>query len=254
MSKTRKILLWTLIAYATFLCSWGAGMVISRTMASRFWSLLLFYAIYIAPFGLFLPLLVSRKFGIEPHKPRGKWRTIAGIGVFIVFIVFGVFFSDALPLISANPPTLAIIIKYLLLFIPMGLGITLQCFFLIPRLTENKLGSGWWSAVIAVIASGLALGVCFFVDRFFDAAPMKEVIEVSATMGALGLVCGTGALLTRSVYITAPVFITVMVLNTLSEAKYFDESWGALIAGFLLSALAVVLPLLIIKKPGRKFA
>ena len=60
-------------------------------------------------------------------------------------------------------------------------------------------------------------------------------------MMLIGTVLGLGVALTRSLYITYFSFVVVLVSISLTEATYLNDPWAALIIGFGLSLLIIVL-------------
>ena len=234
-NQSKDMLFFTLLAYLGFLITWGIGQVTARITGNlaSFLSLVFFMVVYVAIFGIAIPLHLSRKFGYQFHSSVSKTRRITGLVVLLCVFVIGVFLSDALPKLQANPPSAGGVIKYLLLFPPMALGICLQSFFLIPRTIEALTGNKSSSILLAVIGSAVSVGLGFWVDQLFSS------FEIAIVMMVLGIFFGLGAALTRSLYFTYLFFLPTMLVNTLSEGKYFGFSWGALIIGFVCSCLVV---------------
>jgi len=235
-NTARNKLVHTLLAYLGFLTTWGVGQVTARLTGevAIFLSLVFFMVVYVAIFGVAIPLYLSRRFSYTYHSPVSKTRTIAGLMVLLFVFIAGVFFSDALPKLQAAPPSIEGVIKYLLLFSPMALGICLQSFFLIPRTIESLIGDKPSTLWLAVIGSSVSIGLGFWVDQLCSS------FEIAIVMMVLGVFFGLGAILTRSLYVTYLFFLPTMVVNTLSEGKYYGFPWGALIIGFVCSGAAVV--------------
>lgn len=202
----------------------------------RYLSLLFFYIFYIALLGITVPLYLSRRFGFKFHQPVSRNRTVGGVIALALVILVGVFFSDALPIQAQNSPATSGLLKYLLLLLPMSLGTCLQSFHLVPKTVETVLGGRVSGLFVAAFISALSLGLGFFIDTQFAA------IELAMIMTILGLLLGPGTGLTRSVYLTYPVLLAVMMVNTLAEAKYFGEPWWALFIGFEVCCMAVIFP------------
>jgi SAM-dependent methyltransferase len=181
----------------------------------------------IALTGIAIPLALARRFGFPLHLSASRRRTL------------GIFFSDALPLLAANPPSLAGVIKYLLLFVPMSLGICLQCFFLIPRSLEAVLPERRWTPLVVIGASVIAVGLGFWVDQLFVTADLALIQMYLALFFALG------AFLTRSLPLAYGFYVVTILVNTLSEGKYYTYPWAALVMGFLAAGLAVAANLFI---------
>ena len=232
----RNRLMPTLLAYLGFLITWGLGQVTARFTGevASFFSLVFFMVVYIAISGIAIPLYLSRRFSYRFHLPVSRARMIAGIVVLSFVFIVGVFFSDALPKLQAAPPSAEGVVKYLLLFTPMALGICLQSFFLIPRTVESLMGDKSSTLLIAVICSAVSIGLGFWVDQLFSS------FDIAIIMMVLGVFFGLGAALTRSLYLTYLFFLPTMLVNTLSEGKYFGFPWGALIIGFVCSCAMVL--------------
>ncbi len=234
-TQSSKILVPVLLAYAAFLLSWGIGQAFDLWPGEGggFIQLTFFMVVYIALTGIALPLGLARRFGFPLHLSASRGRTLGGLGVFGLVSILGIFFSDALPLLAANPPSLAGVFKYLLLFVPMSLGICLQCFFLIPRSLEAVLPEQRWTPLVVIGASVLAVGLGFWVDQLF------VTTDLALIQMYLALFFGLGAFLTRSLPLTYGFYVVTMLVNTLSEGKYYIFPWSALVIGFLAAGLAV---------------
>lgn len=232
---SNKIFFPVLFSYTAFLLSWGVGQLLNRWLGEdrMFSQLVFFMVVYISLTGIAIPLFLAKKFGFSLHAPISKWRTIGGLGILILVSVVGIFFSDVLPLLTANPPSLESILKYLLLFLPMSLGICLQCFFLIPRSLEFILPKYRWTPIIIILASVIAIGICFWVDQLFTST------EIALIQMCLGIFFALGTYLTRSLPFTYGFYSIVILVNTLSEGKYFTYPWSALVIGFLSACLVI---------------
>jgi hypothetical protein len=233
-AKTK--LMYTLLAYLGFLITWGVGQVTAELTGevARFFSLVFFMVVHIAIFGIAIPLYLSRRFGYKHHSPVSRTKTITGMAALLIVFIAGVFFSDALPKLQANPPSVEGVIKYLLLFLPMALGICLQSFFLIPRTIESLVGNKPLTLWLAVIGSSVSIGLGFWVDQLFSSG------ETAIVMMVLGIFFGLGASLTHSLPLTYLFFLPTMLVNTLSEGKYYGFPWSALILGFICSCVVLL--------------
>jgi hypothetical protein len=236
ITKTRMVFL-TLFGYMGFLTSWGIGQILAEKMGESvsYFPLLFFYIVFMTIFGIAVPFLLSKKYGFRFHNPSSKRQKLIGFTALILVFIAGTFNPDALPILIDNPPSVGNTVKYLLLFLPMALGICLQSFFLIPRTVEAVINRKRIGIVLAVIISALSYGFGFYVDTLFTD------IEFASTMVFLGVFFGVGSVFTRSLYFTYPVLFIVMLTNTLAEAKYFEEPWGVLVIGFMISFTVVIL-------------
>jgi len=234
-TKSFKILLPVVVSYVAFLLAWGFSQALELWLNENgtFFQVTFFMVVYTALTGIAIPLALARRFGFELHEQTSGWRSVIGYLALGIVLAMSVFFSDALPLLRENPPTLAGVFKYVLLFVPMALGICLQCFFLIPRSLEAALPGRWWTPVLAVAASALSVGLGFWVDKLF------QTTEYAVIQTLLGIFLGLGIVLTRSFYWTYACYLVAILVNTLSEGKYFQFSWGALVIGFLAACLGL---------------
>jgi|GEM_PF-6435598 len=235
-TKSNEILFSTALSYAAFLLTWGIGQALDLWLGESgvFIQLTFFMVVYIALTGIAIPLVLARRFGFPIHAPTTKWNMLGGMGALLLVSILGIFFSDALPLLKASPPSLGGIIKYLLLFIPMSLGICLQCFFLIPRSLEAVFPKRRWTSIVVVLSSVIAIGAGFWVDQLFVS------FELALIQMYLGIFFAVGALLTRSLPLTYAFYVVTMLFNTLSEGKYYAYPWSALVIGFFAASLAIV--------------
>jgi hypothetical protein len=224
----KKLLLYTVIAYLLFLVFWGVGQVFSNVMTGngRWFSLLFFFIVYMAILGIAAPLYLGRKFGLKLHSPISTAKTLWGFVFLALFVAIGVFFSGALPILAQNPPTAGAVAKYLLLFLPMALGISLYSTFLIPRAVVAAVGKKALGIILAVIVSAISLSLGFLVDSLFSD------LNIAIVMLVLGLLLGLGSVLTQSIIYSYPALFVVILVNSLSEAKYFGENWWTLVIGF----------------------
>jgi hypothetical protein len=226
----------TILAYSGFLVAWGTGQALAEIIQEngKYFSLLFFCVVFITLFGIAVPLLLSKQYSFKLHIPGTKWRQITGNTALLIVFIIGVFNPDAFPVLLKNPPAAAATVKYFLLFLPMSLGIYLQSFFLIPRTIESVVSGKKLSIVLAIIVSALSYGLGFWVDTLFMS------IEFAFTMAFLGIFFGMGSVFTGSIYSTFPVLFVVTLVNTLAEAKYYEDPWGILTIGFGVSCAVLV--------------
>jgi hypothetical protein len=59
-------------------------------------------------------------------------------------------------------------------------------------------------------------------------------------MMVLGIFFGLGASLTHSLPLTYLFFLPTMLVNTLSEGKYYEFPWSTLILGFICSCVVLL--------------
>jgi len=234
MGSDMKFARWALGSYIIFLTAWGVsqmafpdwegGWGVARCL---FWGI-----VYLGIAGTALPLYIARKFDLamsDPDVPAKRF--IIGTAALLIAVGVGVFMSGSFDRVMEIRPPAAVVLKYLLLFAPMAAALTLHCLFLVPAAVTGALGGHNGAMSLAIVVSALSMGLGFLVDARFDST------ENAVTMTVLGLLFGTGAVLTRSVSLTAFVFFLVMLSNTLAEGKYNDYPWYAAATGFVLCAL-----------------
>jgi hypothetical protein len=216
-------------AYLLFLTTWGLAQALDLCIGENnlFFQLIFFVLVYIAFSGVFIPLHLIKKFHLTQATNTSKTRLFIGFVVFLLVSIIGTVFSDAIPLLQANMPTIEGLIKYILLFLPMSLGICLQCFFLIPNTLQKTLPEKKWKPFLIIFLSALSIGIGFWVDQLFI-SPELAIIQF-----VLGLFVAIGAYLTQSFLLTYGFYSIILLINTLSEAKYYHYPWTVLIIGFV---------------------
>jgi hypothetical protein len=233
MIQKNKTTLLILLAYLGFLLTWGVAQGWAKVQAENtgFWSLLFFTVIHVGMFGLTIPLYIIRRFRIELQSSTSTRDKAIGLGVLTLVLIAGVFLSGSLTSLSSDPPSLLEISKYVFLFVPMALGICLQCFVLIPQIVRAEWGPKSWSSIASIVLAALSIGIAFYVDQLFSN------VEDALTMGVLGVFLGIGVQRTRSLPLTYLFFLPIMLVNTLAEGKYFDSPWSPLLIGFAACSL-----------------
>jgi len=220
-----------------FLTVWGVSQMVLPVSEGE-WGVAhcLFWGIvYLGIVGTALPLYIARKYNLamsDPDVPAKRF--IIGTAALLIAAGVGVFMSGSFDRVMELRPPAAVVFKYLLLFAPMAAALTLHCLFLVPAAVTGALGGHNGAMSFAIVVSALSMGLGFLVDSGFAST------ENAVTMTVLGLLFGTGAVLTRSVYLTAFVFFLVMLSNTLADGKYNDYPWYAAVTGFALWALLLL--------------
>ncbi len=246
MRQRIEPILLTLLSYLGYLLTWGMAQVWAKEQseAAAFWSLLFFMVIHVAVFGIAIPLYLTRRFGLQVPGSSSSRGTVIGLAALVLVFIAGVFLSGSLDTLSATPPSLSGIGKYLLLFVPMALGICLQCFFLIPRMVQTAMENKPWRSIASILLGALSVGMGFWVDQLFNNA------EDALTMAILGVLLVLGMQQTRSLSLTYLFFLPIMLVNTLAEGKYYDSPWAALLIGFGVCAMVLIY----FRRPGSSSA
>ncbi len=234
MSDRKKQAIWVTISVVVYIGTWGLIQYLPTVYGESWVFELLFCVVAQVGTGLIVALVLSRKFDVRMAGGGTKRGWIIGSLLLAVVLILATFQSGALGQVIENPPGVEDVAKYLCLFVPMCLAIYFQFFFLVPMTVEKVLGTNILGRSVAVVISAFCVGVGFFADGVGD-------LELALTMLMLGFFFGAGAVLTRSFWATFSVFIVVMLINTLAEAKYFDHLWPVLIAEAVIATVAVAL-------------
>jgi hypothetical protein len=234
MLQRRKAITLTLLAYLGYLLSWGIAQVWAKTQGrpAAFWSLLFFMTIHVAVFGISIPLYLIRRFSFALNASASRRGMAVGLIAFALVFIAGIFFSGSLTSLSKDPPSIAGVVKYVLIFLPMALGICLQCFVLIPQAVNATLGNRSWASITSILIAAASVGMAFWVDQ------LCTNVEDALTMGILGMFLGIGVEQTRSLPLTYLFFAPIMLINTLAEGQYYNAPWSALLIGFAVCMLA----------------
>lgn len=175
---------------------------------------------FLAFAGILVPTLWVKRLNVRPQKGKLLWL---GVVLTLTAIVVAIFGSGAYQELISSPPAFMVLLRYLLLFIPMTLSLSLVAFLLLPHLMNGK----WF----CIPAGGLFFFVGFMIDGgFLD-------MELAVAMGAIGLLlCGAHWAHGRFAISFAGLLLC-MLGNTLVEGKYIDYPWLLLIPVFLLAAI-----------------
>lgn len=237
---------WVLAGYVGWVATWAAVQVLGPRWggADDAGPVLAFLVGVEAVAGIGLPLVLGRRagllgpaadvpFALTRERPRRVGAGVVGIAAFGVALLAGLVGSGALAAVVAAPPDAATLARYLLLFPGLALAVTLHCFVLVPRAVRRVLAGHRSALPAAVLAGAGAVALAFWADqRFGDPALAGE-------QALLGLALATGALLTRSVWGTATVYLVVVLGNTVADGRYDAAPWPALAVGVAAVLLAV---------------
>jgi len=189
-------------------------------------SSLLFSTVFTGLIGCFIPIYFKNRFRWSYNKPSSN-RAV-GYLFLILAILFSIILSGALFKVIELQYSWSIILKYILLFFPMSLGIGLFAFLLIPN-TINKWQKNRTKGVLLVILISIFFFLSFYIDSLF------QDIELAATMGLIGLLLGLGYLFLRNFWIVYSTLFIIMLINTLADNKYDDYNYWVVIISTLLS-------------------
>ena len=218
MTEKMKNSIYLISAIMFFYLCWGIPQffmqnnLLSPTLNNWFFSI-----IFTGIAGCLIPILLRNKTNVAYSLKVTNRSKIIGLLLLLLSLVFGLLFSGALfKTIQLGYPA-AIILKYILLFFPMSLGISLFAFLLLPRLTDSI-----FYKPINLIITSILTGAFFFIGFFIDSTFGNT--ELAFTMAFLGIFFGLSNWFTKNFWITFPGFFITVLINTLSEEKYGDYS------------------------------
>jgi hypothetical protein len=132
----------------------------------------------------------------------------------LVSLVIGLIFSGALHNTFKIGYSVEVVLKYILLFFPMPLGISLFAFLILPRLLDKINLNNLTNLTVTSILTGAFFFIGFFIDSSF------ANMELAFTMAFLGIFFGLSNWFTKNFWITFFGFFTTVLCNTLSDGKY----------------------------------
>ncbi|MGI6047954.1 MAG: hypothetical protein ACOYEG_08115 [Petrimonas sp.] len=228
--KTKPLHL-AFLSIAFFYIGWGVSQLIGIKMHNSLLSSLLFSFVFTGLIGTFIPIYFKNIFNWKYKKSSSN--KIAGYFFLILAVIFSTLLSGAFVKVIELNYSWNLILKYVLLFFPMSLGIGLFAFLLIPNVIYNWEKSR--NKSILLIAS---ISIFFFISFYVDS--LFQDIELAATMGVIGLLLGVSYLFLRNFWIIYLALFIIMIVNTLADNKYDEYSYGVVIVSTLLS-LAILM-------------
>lgn len=229
----------TALSYCAFVGSWMLALALAETLRSTwtYLSVIFFYGACISIAGIMVPLYLADQFGFVFHEPASRRRLLAGVVLLLTGLSVALSALGA-PRVSQPLPSLEVTLRYLLLLVPIGLGLCVQTFFLVPRSIEAVLQGKPIATAAATVVSAVAFSLgCGAGGLLTDPAHIAPIVALSLPLAA-------GAVLTRSVYVTFPAVFVMLSTNSLSAGHQSDEPLGALLTGFVIFAAALAYALL----------
>jgi len=223
--KTKSAFL-VIFSIAVFYIGWGVSQLISIKTQYSLLSSLLFSIVFTGLIGCFIPIYFKNRFRWSYNKPGSN--KILGYLFLVLAIVFSTILSGAFVKAIDLKYSWNLILKYILLFFPMSLGIALFAFLLIPNMVQdwnkNKIKS-----VLLVFSISFFFFLSFYVDSLF------QDIELAATMGFIGLLLGLSYVFLGNFWVVYLALFIIMLVNTLADNKYDEYSYWVVIVSTLLS-------------------
>jgi hypothetical protein len=236
MNKELTII--TVIALIAFYLAWGIPQLLVQKMDGSTYPDFLFSTVFTGITGCLVPILIKNKFDLTYN--RSVKRRILGILILILTILFGTIGSGAFIEAVKIDYSFLLILKYILLFIPMSLGISLFAFHLIPHVID-KLNTKA-KDLITVVSIGVFFFIGFLIDSVFGD------FELAGIMGVLGILFGLSYIFIRNFWIVYLGFFLTMLTNTLAENKYDEHSYWIVIMSTLISLIIIAFDLLETRK------
>lgn len=146
----------------------------------------------------------------------------------VLAIIFSTVLSGAIFKVVELKYSSILILKYILLFFPMSLGIGLFAFLLIPNTVQD-----WEKNKMKSVLLMLSISIFFFLSFYVDS--LFQDIELAATMGFIGLLLGLSYLFLGNFWVVYTTLFIIMLVNTLADNKYDEYSYWVVIVSTLLS-------------------
>ncbi|NLL27294.1 MAG: hypothetical protein GX259_00700 [Bacteroidales bacterium] len=226
-----------------FYICWGISQLISIKTQQSLLSSLLFSIVFTGLIGAFIPIYFKNRFHWSYNKPSSS--KILGYVFLILAIVFSTALSGAFVKVIELKYSWDLILKYILLFFPMSLGIGLFAFLLIPNTIQ-----GWENNKIKSVLLVVSISIFFFLSFYIDS--LFQDIELAATMAIIGLLLGLGYLFLRNFWIVYSALFIIMLVNTLADNKYDEYSFWIVIISTLLSLIILMFDFIKNKNTSKK--
>lgn len=230
------------ISVLVWVIAWYVAQILAHALGApgRLFTLTVFTVGYAALAGVALALATARRIALPLRPPTAPLRRRAGYVVLAATVGVGVIGGGAAADLAASPPAPDVVLKYVLLFAPMALGVTLQAFVLTPGAVERAARRTRLAPIagpLAVVAGAAVVGLGFWADQ------RLLTTDLAVVQACLGAGFATGAVLSRDAVTTAVAYFAVMLPNTLAEDKYAAFPWAPVVLGAVVTASAVALTL-----------
>lgn len=215
-----------ILSIVFFYIGWGVSQLININTHNSLLSSLFFSVIFTGLIGCFIPIYLKNRFRWNYNKPSSN-RTVAYLFL-VLAIIFSTILSGAFVKVIELKYSWILILKYILLFFPMSLGIGLFAFLLIPNMIQD-----WKDNRIKSILLVISISAFFFLSFYIDS--LFQNIELAATMGFIGLLLGLGYFFLRNFWVVYLILFVIMLVNTLADNKYDEYNYWVVIVSTLLS-------------------
>jgi len=203
-----------------------------------------FSVMYTGVAGCLFPIILRNKFKVSYFHKSCIPNKIAGLSLLALSLVFGLLFSGAVINTIKLGYTIDTIIKHILLFFPMSLGLSLFAFLIFPGVINSFNFNRIINLVITCISTS-----CFFFIGFFVDSTLGN-IKLAFTMAFMGLFFGLSNWFIKNFWITFTGFFITMLFNTMAEDKYSNYPFLIVIVSTSISFLIILID--VIKNKGEQ--
>lgn len=229
----------SLLIIALFYISWGLAQFMAIEMQKTLLSSLIFSILFTAIIGCGIPVYLKNSLYWKYNRVSSN--KIAGYAFLILAIIFSTLLSGAFAKVVELGYSWDILLKYILLFFPLSLAISLFAFLLIPNTIQ-----GWESDKVKGVLLIISISIFFFLAFYIDS--LFRDIALAATMGFIGLLLGLGYFFLRKFWILYSALFVIMLVNTLADNKYDDYSLWIVIVSTLISLSVLIIDFIENKK------
>lgn len=244
-TNTKNAVFQLALATVFFYVGWGIPQFFNKyNLLSPVINNWFFSVVFTGIAGCIIPLRLRNKYHIKYTLQTTAPNKLTGLLFLGLSLVFGLIFSGALMNTFQLGYTAIMVLKYIFLFFPMALGISLFAFLLLPGFIGSMDLNKTSAFLVTIFLTGGFFFVGFFIDSTFDS------IELGITMAFLGVFFGLSHWFTKNFWITFAGFFVTMLFNTLSEDKYCEYPLIIVLTSTAIS-LAVLMADVLGKRAGQ---
>lgn len=245
MNNNIKTGLYLTLAIVFYYLCWGIPQFFNHyNLLSPVLNNWFFSVFYTGIAGCLIPVILRRRYNFEYYLETKKSYKLIGYSFLVLSLVFGLIFSNALADTIKLGYSATTIIKYILLFFPMALGLSLFSFLLIPRLVDRMKLNKPLNMILTMAFTGTFFFLGFFIDSTFGN------IELAFTMAILGIFFGISNWFLKNFWIAFFAFFITMLFNTLSEDKYSDYLLIIVLSSTVIS-FSIMITDILLKRRGQ---
>jgi hypothetical protein len=239
MTKSMKTGFYLILAIVFYYLCWGIPQFFNKyNLLSPILNNWFFSVVYTGIAGCLVPIILRSKYNFEYYLKTKTSSKLIGLLFLVLSLVFGLVFSEAIINTIRLGYSAFIVIKYILLFFPMALGLSLFSFLIIPRFIDSIMSNKPLNLILTSVITATFYFLGFYIDSTFGN------IELALTMSFLGLFFGISNWFTKNFWITFTAFYITMLFNTLSEDKYSDYSFLIVLSSTAISLIIIITDIL----------